>query len=173
MAANDRQVGGSHYQGQKLQHWDIVEMFKLDYFQAQILRYVMRWNKKDGLRDLQKAAHFLEKYQELNKDFKIGKSPEVVYTGNEQLPVGWTIEGYLIGLGLPHQVYKCAVCRKEFQCENINQALHEHSLTGCAGAHGAGYFAALSDASKIGSDASKQADLGGGAAPTGSYTNQG
>jgi len=67
MSANDRQVGGSHYGGGAQQHWDIVHQHGLDYFQGQITKYVMRWRKKNGLQDLEKAQHFLEKYIELVK----------------------------------------------------------------------------------------------------------
>ena len=66
--ANKTQVGGTHYQaGDKPQHWDIVAMHDLDYFQGQITKYVMRWKKKNGIQDLEKAAHFLQKYIELNR----------------------------------------------------------------------------------------------------------
>jgi len=66
VSANEKQVGGTHYSTDGgLQHWDIVNIFKLDYFQGQITKYVMRWNKKNGVEDLRKAAHFLEKYIEL------------------------------------------------------------------------------------------------------------
>jgi hypothetical protein len=65
--ANDRQVGGTHYAG-RVQHWDMVDMFQLDYFQGQITKYVMRWHKKNGLEDLLKARHFLDKYIELNSN---------------------------------------------------------------------------------------------------------
>jgi len=71
MSANDRQVGGNHYKG-KIQHWDIVAQHDLDYFQAQIVKYVMRWKKKNGMQDLRKAAHFLEKYIELEIDPREG-----------------------------------------------------------------------------------------------------
>ena len=67
--ANETQIGGSHYKTQtsdKPQHWDIVAMHNLDYFQGQITKYVMRWKNKNGLQDLQKAQHFLQKYIELN-----------------------------------------------------------------------------------------------------------
>ena len=64
MAANDRQVGGDHYAG-RTQHWDLVVMYGWDYFQAQIIRYIMRHKDKGGIEDLQKAAHVLEKYIEL------------------------------------------------------------------------------------------------------------
>jgi hypothetical protein len=62
--ANTRQVAGQHYGLSNFQHWDMVVMFKLDYFQGQITKYVMRWREKNGVVDLQKAAHFLEKYIE-------------------------------------------------------------------------------------------------------------
>ena len=65
MAANDRQVGGGHYQVAATQHWDIVAQHNLDYFQGQIIKYVMRWRAKNGIEDLQKAQHFLEKYIEI------------------------------------------------------------------------------------------------------------
>lgn len=75
--ANDRQVGGGHYkQHGELQHWDVVNHFKLDYFQAQILRYIMRWKDKGGVQDLQKAAHFLEKYIELNSSDSAEPTPK-------------------------------------------------------------------------------------------------
>ena len=64
MAANDKQVGGKHY-ANPIQHWDFVAANDLDYFQGQITKYVCRWKNKNGLEDLQKAQHFLEKYIEL------------------------------------------------------------------------------------------------------------
>lgn len=66
-SANQRQVGGAHYGLGRLQHWDIVSMFDLDYFQGQITKYVMRFRKKNGVEDLEKAGHFLEKLLELEK----------------------------------------------------------------------------------------------------------
>ena len=67
MAANDRQIGGEHYKS-AIQHWDYVVANDLDYFQAQIIKYVGRHKKKHGLEDLNKAQHFLEKYTEIIKD---------------------------------------------------------------------------------------------------------
>lgn len=63
--ANKRQVGGSHYKTKTgLQHWDVVTMFNLDYFQGNITKYLFRWREKNGLEDLYKAQHYLEKYIE-------------------------------------------------------------------------------------------------------------
>jgi hypothetical protein len=64
--ANDKQVGGTHYAGE-LQHWDLVELYGWDYFQAQIIKYLMRHKLKNGLEDLKKASHFLDKYIEIQQ----------------------------------------------------------------------------------------------------------
>ena len=64
--ANAKQIGGEHYKN-PIQHWDWVASNDLDYFQGQITKYVARWRHKNGLEDLLKAAHFLEKYIELTR----------------------------------------------------------------------------------------------------------
>ena len=63
-SANDKQVAGSHYRS-PIQHWDYVWANELNYFEAQITKYVTRARKKNGVEDLRKAQHFLEKYIEL------------------------------------------------------------------------------------------------------------
>ena len=83
MSANEKQVAGNHYKTSNPdipQHWDIVALHNLDYFQGQITKYVMRWKNKNGLQDLQKAMHFLEKYIELNTP----KSPQEKYPPDYQ-----------------------------------------------------------------------------------------
>ncbi len=62
--ANTKQVAGTHYRS-TIQHWDYVVANDLDYFQGQITKYVTRWKRKNGLDDLLKAQHFLEKYIEV------------------------------------------------------------------------------------------------------------
>lgn len=62
------QVGGNHYnEGDKPQHWDLVLMYGWDYFQGQVIKYLMRWKTKyeqpeKRLEDLKKARNFLDKY---------------------------------------------------------------------------------------------------------------
>jgi hypothetical protein len=70
MDANEVQVGGNHYRRMgAVQHWDLVTQYHWDYFQAQIIKYLMRWKTKHStpekrLEDLKKARHFLDKYIE-------------------------------------------------------------------------------------------------------------
>ncbi len=73
--ANDRQVGRGDYQGSgyqtEIQHWDFAAANKFDYFQGQITKYVTRWRQKNGVKDLEKAEHFLQKYLELARAGKV------------------------------------------------------------------------------------------------------
>jgi len=66
--ANKVQVGGDHYAkfGQ-WQHWDVVHYFNLGYFEGQITKYLFRWKDKGGVKDLEKAQHFLQKLIEIAK----------------------------------------------------------------------------------------------------------
>ena len=82
---NDRQVGGDHYKS-ATQHWDLAIEHKWDYLQGQVIKYMMRWKKKNGLQDLEKAQHFLEKYIEAVRTGKIPdptkSSPQELYEDN-------------------------------------------------------------------------------------------
>jgi Protein of unknwon function (DUF3310) len=82
--ANDRQVGGDHYKGHLLQHWDLVQIYGWDYFQGQITKYLMRWRKKNGIEDLEKARHYLDKYIELER----AKEQAELHTGRGEPPTG-------------------------------------------------------------------------------------
>ena len=90
MAANDTQVGGNHYGLQDFQHWDMVVHFKLDYFQGQITKYVMRWREKGGIQDLKKAQHFLAKYIE------VATQQEVAKVADDFKATGWVIKFFVI-----------------------------------------------------------------------------
>ena len=80
--ANNRQVGGKHYMnarfrcacGREHEHWDIAWGLRWDSFMYPITKYLWRWKDKAGVEDLEKAAHYLEKYIETVK----GENPEPV-----------------------------------------------------------------------------------------------
>lgn len=79
MSANDEQIGGSHYKQKPgvQEHWDRVWALGLDYWQACITKYVERCWKKNGIQDLQKARHFLDKYIELNQPVMGGEGEQL------------------------------------------------------------------------------------------------
>ena len=71
MSAKDTQVGGDHYQGHDIQHWDYAYARKFDCFQYIITKWVERWRKKGGLEDLKKARHALDRYiEKVEEDLK-------------------------------------------------------------------------------------------------------
>jgi hypothetical protein len=78
--ANETQVGGTHY-ACEYQHWDLVHDVGFGYLEGQISKYVCRWRKKNGVQDLQKAAHFAAKLQEVFIGGGVSKqivSPDIV-----------------------------------------------------------------------------------------------
>ena len=68
-SVKDQQVAGSHYQ-RAIQPWDIISEWELDFWEGNVLKYLLRWKHKDGVQDLQKAKHYLEYLieRELNDD---------------------------------------------------------------------------------------------------------
>jgi hypothetical protein len=77
VSANARQVGGDHYrtQGSSFQHWDMVVLFELGYFEGQATKYLFRWRNKNGIQDLEKAKHYIEKLIEVERAKSQGDKP--------------------------------------------------------------------------------------------------
>jgi len=49
-----KQIDGDHYTKRKIQPWDIIEEYNLDFFEGNALKYLLRYKDKDGLIDLEK-----------------------------------------------------------------------------------------------------------------------
>jgi hypothetical protein len=60
-SANAVQVGGDHYKGDSIQPWDYILSNGLGYCEGAVVKYVTRYKHKNGIEDLQKARHFLDK----------------------------------------------------------------------------------------------------------------
>ena len=67
MSANDEQVGGRHYIEKTIQPWDYIIANKMGYLEGNIIKYVSRYKDKNGLEDLIKAAHYLDKLIEVTR----------------------------------------------------------------------------------------------------------
>lgn len=65
MSANDSQVGGSHYAGRRFQVWDVILDWSLGYLEGNVIKYVSRFRSKNGIEDLLKARHYLDKLIEV------------------------------------------------------------------------------------------------------------
>jgi hypothetical protein len=51
----------AYYQANGLQTMDIIEAYGLNYPEGNVLKYLLRWRKKNGLEDLLKAKWYLER----------------------------------------------------------------------------------------------------------------
>lgn len=69
MQANDKQIGGNHYKG-GYEHWDFVVDTGQSYLQGCATKYISRWKKKNGLEDLKKSLHYVQKLNEMNRENK-------------------------------------------------------------------------------------------------------
>lgn len=62
--ANDVQEGGSHYKSHQIQVWDFIIANNIPYLEGNVIKYVTRHKSKNGLEDLKKAKHYIEKLME-------------------------------------------------------------------------------------------------------------
>lgn len=74
--SNSKQVDGNHYQTE-IQPWDFIEANKLTFIEGNIVKYVVRHRKKNGVRDLMKAKHYLEKLIEIEQSKPLGDNNDV------------------------------------------------------------------------------------------------
>jgi hypothetical protein len=69
MKQDDIQHGGLHYkQYGDMQPWNVVAAWGLGYFDGTALKYLARWRFKNGIEDLKKARHFIDKLIELETE---------------------------------------------------------------------------------------------------------
>ena len=59
------QVAGNHYKDLPIQPVEYIHANALGYFEGNVIKYITRWRKKNGLIDLQKAKHYIELLIEL------------------------------------------------------------------------------------------------------------
>lgn len=71
MSALDEQVAGNHYKDMPIQPAEYIYANALGYFEGNVIKYVSRWRKKNGLDDLNKAKHYIDLLIELEQKKKI------------------------------------------------------------------------------------------------------
>lgn len=65
--ANATQHGGTHYKKMAIQPWDYIVSNNLGYLEGNAVKYLSRWRRKNGVEDLRKAIHYIEKLIELEE----------------------------------------------------------------------------------------------------------
>lgn len=71
--AHERQVGGTYYKQAKLQPWDVIQAWNLDFWLGNAVKYIFRAAtgvKEDPVLNLEKGQHYMEKKIELAKEVK-------------------------------------------------------------------------------------------------------
>ena len=69
MKANEIQIGGSHYKDLKPEPWDVITSWGLGYLDGTALKYIACWKHKNGVEDIKKAIHFLNKLLEQEEKY--------------------------------------------------------------------------------------------------------
>jgi hypothetical protein len=70
VSAFDKQCAGSHYKSMKIQPMEFALANDLNYGQANAIKYITRYEHKNGIEDLRKAIHCIE----LLIEYKYGDS---------------------------------------------------------------------------------------------------
>lgn len=63
--ALDVQVGGTHYKDCAIQPIEYIHANKLGFAEGNVVKYITRWKAKNGLKDLEKARHYIDLLIEL------------------------------------------------------------------------------------------------------------
>jgi hypothetical protein len=56
----ESQQGGAHYKEMVIQPVEFIYKNNIPYMEGNVIKYVCRWKKKNGVEDLHKAKHYLE-----------------------------------------------------------------------------------------------------------------
>ena len=56
----DKQIGGSHYKFYKIQPYEFISKKNLSFFQGNVVKYVCRYQNKNGIEDLEKIIHYCQ-----------------------------------------------------------------------------------------------------------------
>jgi hypothetical protein len=76
----DTQVGGTHYKGMRYQPIAFMVKVQMNAIQSYLAKYILRYKKKGGKEDLQKAIHIAEIGKELQpKNFCVSISDGEIY----------------------------------------------------------------------------------------------
>lgn len=64
----DTQVGGDHYKNMAIQPTEYIHANGIGFIAGNIIKYISRYQSKNGMQDLEKAKHYLEILIELEGD---------------------------------------------------------------------------------------------------------
>lgn len=91
MSANNKQIAGSHYKS-TMECWDYILANDLGYLEGTAIKYITRWKKKNGVEDILKAIHFLEKLVEVEKQKQQQVDLDKVMHFWQGKPIEWELD---------------------------------------------------------------------------------
>ena len=56
----EKQIGRSHYKSFHIQPYEFISKNNLSFFQGNVVKYVCRYQNKNGIEDLEKIIHYCE-----------------------------------------------------------------------------------------------------------------
>lgn len=67
--ASETQIGGDHYRSKDIQPWTAMESWMTEeefegFLRGNVIKYIARYKDKDGVKDVLKARHYLERLLE-------------------------------------------------------------------------------------------------------------
>ena len=68
--ATDKQIGGNHYKSFTIPPIEFISKNNLSFIQGCIIKYICRFDKKNGVEDLDKIIHYCELQKELLQNKK-------------------------------------------------------------------------------------------------------
>lgn len=74
MSALERQVAGNHYKDMPIQPVEYIHANAMGYLEGNVVKYVSRWRKKNGLADLEKAKHYIDLLIQLETKHQQGET---------------------------------------------------------------------------------------------------
>ena len=60
LKATDKQIGGKHYTGFKIAPIEFIVKNKLSFIQGCVIKYICRFENKNGIEDLEKIKHYCD-----------------------------------------------------------------------------------------------------------------
>ena len=70
----EKQVGGNFYRNMEIPIAEFIHKNKIPGIEAKILYYIVRWRKKNGIEDLEKAKHFIDLIIEMESNHEKSNS---------------------------------------------------------------------------------------------------
>jgi len=81
VSAFEKEEGGDHYKDLEPQPAKVLHAWGVSHIEGEAIYHIIRWRKKDGLKDLRKAVHGLSLLIELEEARQAQTTEAVLHSG--------------------------------------------------------------------------------------------